>query len=422
MKHLATFAPKYLLLCLAFLPLRAHGGTSYYVSLEGSDANDGLSLATPFRKVQKFLDTAVAGDTCFVREGIYNDGFIRLRSKDHVGTSWSNPIILKPYKGEPVVLKNSGEDLILDVGGTAPLYWIIDGIIFDGSNGYHADPKTGQGLVGGGGSYLRLQNCEIKNGVRNGILAGGSHWEFLNCDVHHNGHDPDADAYVDGPGHSPGYGGSHGIYWFGQNLLIDGGKWHDNYRGNGLQIFGSGHNDVDDNVVRNARIYNNASTGFNAGMIMATGHRNIAYNNLIYHNGPGRELQFDYRGTDCAAYNNTIVPQKGVTGISVGNGSNAPGNQAVRTVLKNNLIYTSGNAIWDLGSDTVKANNFTSGNPAFTDAAGADFTLLSDSPARGGGLNLTALGITALVRDFSGTARPASGAWDIGAYQYGSHQ
>src|SRR4051794_27867947 len=147
MKLLATISSIFCPLCLLFLPFQAHAGNSYYVSLDGSDANDGLSLATPFRKVQKFLDMALAGDTCFVREGTYNDGFIRLKSKDHVGTSWSNPIILKAYKGESVVLKNSGEDLILDVGGTAPLYWIIDGIIFDGANGYHADPKTGQGLV-----------------------------------------------------------------------------------------------------------------------------------------------------------------------------------------------------------------------------------------------------------------------------------
>jgi hypothetical protein len=34
------------------------------------------------------------------------------------------------------------------------------------------------------------------------------------------------------------------------------------------------------------------------------------------------------------------------------------------------------------------------------------------------GVNLTALGITALNTDLAGAARPSSGAWDIGAYQY----
>lgn len=38
------------------------------------------------------------------------------------------------------------------------------------------------------------------------------------------------------------------------------------------------------------------------------------------------------------------------------------------------------------------------------------------------GTNLTSLGITALNSDISGVARPSSGPWDIGAYQYSSQQ
>lgn len=44
--------------------------------------------------------------------------------------------------------------------------------------------------------------------------------------------------------------------------------------------------------------------------------------------------------------------------------------------------------------------------------------LAPGSPAIRAGANLTSLGITALNSDKSGRARPATGAWDIGAYQY----
>ena len=44
----------------------------------------------------------------------------------------------------------------------------------------------------------------------------------------------------------------------------------------------------------------------------------------------------------------------------------------------------------------------------------------SDTVAKGEGKNLTYLGIPALNVDMNGNARPATGPWDIGAYQCGS--
>jgi hypothetical protein len=42
------------------------------------------------------------------------------------------------------------------------------------------------------------------------------------------------------------------------------------------------------------------------------------------------------------------------------------------------------------------------------------------SPAIGGGMNLTSLGIAALNVDKLGNPRPTIGPWTIGAYQYGT--
>jgi hypothetical protein len=48
----------------------------------------------------------------------------------------------------------------------------------------------------------------------------------------------------------------------------------------------------------------------------------------------------------------------------------------------------------------------------------SDYTPKSNSPTVGAGVNLTSLGITALNSDKNGIARPATGAWDIGAMEY----
>ena len=50
----------------------------------------------------------------------------------------------------------------------------------------------------------------------------------------------------------------------------------------------------------------------------------------------------------------------------------------------------------------------------------SNYMLQAGSAAIGAGTNLTSLGITALDSDKAGGARPGSGAWDIGAFQYGS--
>jgi parallel beta-helix repeat protein len=48
------------------------GATTYYVSTSGNDANAGTQ-ASPWRTIQKAANTMVAGDTCFVNPGTYDE-------------------------------------------------------------------------------------------------------------------------------------------------------------------------------------------------------------------------------------------------------------------------------------------------------------------------------------------------------------
>jgi parallel beta-helix repeat protein len=47
--------------------------TTYYVDTKGNNANSGTSLNYPFKTIQKSMDTAVAGDTIYVRGGVYRE-------------------------------------------------------------------------------------------------------------------------------------------------------------------------------------------------------------------------------------------------------------------------------------------------------------------------------------------------------------
>ena len=73
----------------------AHAAT-YYVATTGSDFNKGTSETTPFLTVNKAVDTMVAGDTTYVRGGLYIGPGVRFR---RTGTA-AAPIKLLNYPGE----------------------------------------------------------------------------------------------------------------------------------------------------------------------------------------------------------------------------------------------------------------------------------------------------------------------------------
>jgi len=114
--------------------------------------------------------------------------------------------------------------------------------------------------------------------------------------------------------------------------------------------------------------------------------------------------------------------------------SNSGSSQCIRYVscdnctgtIKNNLWFGTVNSlIFSLsdGQDPppgVIVSGTTNMNPSFrngpaTVPASPDFHLNAGSPAINLGSNLTSLGITI---DYAGIARPASGAWDVGAHEF----
>ncbi len=80
-------------------------GATYFVAPDGSDGNDGASLSSPFRTIQRAAERMVAGDRCCIRAGVYRE---TLRPKAS-GTREA-PIVFAPYMSEGVTI--SGADII----------------------------------------------------------------------------------------------------------------------------------------------------------------------------------------------------------------------------------------------------------------------------------------------------------------------
>src|SRR5687767_2278421 len=74
--RLAAFVLLMALAASQLMPVRGapRSGRALYVAENGSDTgNNGLSLAAPFRTIQRCAQVAAAGDTCFIRAGTYRE-------------------------------------------------------------------------------------------------------------------------------------------------------------------------------------------------------------------------------------------------------------------------------------------------------------------------------------------------------------
>jgi len=215
------------------------GATEYWVTTTGEDANPGTS-ASPWRTLQKAVNTVVAGDTVNIGDGQWQEHLMIAQS----GSS-SAPITFRAAPGATPILDGASftggkYDTIVGISGASNL--VIDGLTLRNSPGF------GVSVVG-----------DSRN-VR-----------LLNLDIHHcNG--PGA-LWIEGSV-SPSYSEIHGC------------KVHDN-EGGGITFWqGSGYYLVEENEVWNNRGVQNFD-GIQVGS-QVDGFNHVAVRrNLVYDNGAG---------------------------------------------------------------------------------------------------------------------------------------
>jgi hypothetical protein len=171
--------------------LACHGwAATYYVAPHGDDANPG-SKSRPFSTWQKAHDVAVAGDTIYLRGGVYRVSGRRRQGVDMRGRDGKAgaPIRLWAYPGERPVLDCRG--LTYDSGMYGILFeenwWHFRGLTVAGVREANAEANSA-GMVAENVSHCIFENMEFSHNGGIGMNLSGAVVGNLirNCDAHDN--------------------------------------------------------------------------------------------------------------------------------------------------------------------------------------------------------------------------------------------
>lgn len=328
--------------------------TTFFVSLAGNDANAGTQAA-PWRSLRYAVAKLQAGDTLYIRGGVYTEASDTIDSQRcgcafPSGTSWSSPITIGGYPGESVTIQPPNGSGAIGLTTGAPHYLVFQDFAIDMSR--QTDPVNIRVAdapeaiyVAYGAHHIRFQRLDIGHTMSNAVhwstnnapVAFSSFLELLNSKIHHAGQ-ATGDNDHGGPGINTGYA----IYMFTSDNTLDGNEFYSN-NANAIVAYGSRH------VIKNNTIHDNGLRGgTNYGVSLGSSayplnsDANVIQRNTIFNNNGGILVYTNATNTQVTA--NTVYGNR-FEGIMV--------QYANGTSITDNTVYGNGMDYVDLGTATL---------------------------------------------------------------------
>jgi hypothetical protein len=375
----------------------AAAGPVYYVDgAQGNNQNDGLTLATAWKTIQKAFDAAPAGSTVLIKGGTY---FEQLTV--HVSGTTGNPVTFTNYNNEQVIIDGS------KISGTTILT-ITDKsfLVFRNLTVQNITKNNAVGILvsaskTGAASDLTFRNVVVKN----------INWTSKASTIPNS--NQNSQPFI-----AFGYGTAQAnaitnlvidsceftgnITGFSESLSLDGNidgftitnnKVHDNTN---IGIAAIGHYGVSSNsqvdqsrngLIRGNTCYKNVSDYATSAGIYVDGGRDIKIDrNITYQNGYGIEVGHEENGTASnITVTNNIIYLNQVTGLAIGGYDSGTTGQVINSVFRNNSFFKN-NTLNDGSGEfyMTKASNCTIGNNVFyTNGENTLFSLENISPQTG---------------------------------------
>lgn len=256
-----------ILISTFFLCCNFSEAASYYVSITGSDSNNGTSQSTPWQTISKVNTVNFApGDNLYFKGGETFPGNIYLSSSD--GNSPTIIFTISSY-GTGRAIINAGNSYGISAYNTQGIR--VENLILNGS-GMSTNTQDGLSFYADLGGNVKLKglsfdNIEVKNfgktGVKIGSWNGNTGYENMtlnNLDVHDN--------YWDGILVYGFIGYNNYVGYPHKNITITNCKSYNNpgiadpnaIRGNGIVL-----SNTDGGLIENCKAYNNGANNVHCG-------------------------------------------------------------------------------------------------------------------------------------------------------------
>ncbi len=169
---------KVILLAMSMLLTTCLQAKVYYVSSTGNDGYGGTRIDSAFQTIPKAVSVMIAGDTTYVRGGVYFLNTTVSISKKGTATGW---YYLLAYPGERPIFDFSSMAVSSSNRGFnfSGNYWVVQGFDIKGAG------DNGMNLSG---SNNVIERCNFYENADTGLQLsnGASNNEIINCDSYYN--------------------------------------------------------------------------------------------------------------------------------------------------------------------------------------------------------------------------------------------
>lgn len=381
----------------------------YYVATTGSDSTGNGSIGSPWATLESATSKMKGGDVLYIRGGTYSEVFDLYGPN---GTDPNYPTIIAAYPGEtPIFNHNNTANNGNSLNGLN--WYVISGLTIIN---YQCAM-----YIWAGCSNLVLTNMTIYNTGQEGLHVSQNSHDILlvNNLVHDTGLGGSyGEGFYIGSGDSPGFmDNTHNITLRGNTVY--------NTLGEGIEVKPGTYNvTVESNIVHTA---NKAQVPSGAGGGAIEVDEEGTYNywpsnpNHIIRGNMVYDTPIGIRAGIGGWYYNNVIYNVTTYGLLVNNNDS---DSYTRYVYNNTIDAPASIALVNSAASASILNNIgptgaynlASSSAYYINSSVHNYHLVAGSAPINAGTNLFVM----LTTDFDGNARPSTGAFDIGAYQYAS--
>ena len=310
-------------------------GSAYFVSPSGNDNNPG-TIEKPWRTIGKAVSRVVAGETVYIRGGVYQESVVITR----LGTS-EKPIKVLAYPGEtPVIDGNNytlpGSDwgVLLNVAGE---YITVSGI--------EVRYSRGMGVVVTG-QHNTIDKVKSHHHQQNGILVTGDYNVVENSEVWSN-----CMSNVNG-GSRNGWASGLSAARSPEHVVMRKNVVYGNW-GEGLSVYEANEVILEDNIVHD---------NWSANVYISDATNIVVQRNFVYASG--------------------VMSGGSQVGIMMGDERYSPASANIKVI--NNIVYgTNRNFYWWQGTQGGGMNNVLIAHNTFVNSVGSAGVIIASGTHQG---------------------------------------